>query len=122
LIALRKDDEADAIFQSPQRRSLTLWNSSSKTPFPLGTLRGKNWRRRRSRRIRSDKLISRHFWQGHLEAMSLGKTMGPQLSQITLPLATTAIGRERIAGNAIGTTNLFLHHPRKKRRQDRQSP
>jgi hypothetical protein len=44
LIALRKDDEADAIFQSPQRRSLTLWNSSSKTPFPLGTLRGKNCR------------------------------------------------------------------------------
>src|ERR1700687_3430549 len=47
--------------------------------------------RRRNRRMRGDKLTSTHFKHGHLKAVSFGKTMWPQFSQISRPLETTVI-------------------------------
>ncbi len=46
----------------------------------------------RNLRTLGEKLISRHFWQGHLKAVSFGKTMWPQFLQINRPLGGTAIG------------------------------
>jgi hypothetical protein len=42
-------------------------------------------------RTLGEKLISRHFWQGHLKAVSLGKTMWPQFWQISRALERTVI-------------------------------
>jgi hypothetical protein len=47
--------------------------------------------RRRNRRMRGGKLTSTHFEHGHLKAVSFGKTMWPQFSQISCPLETTVI-------------------------------
>ncbi len=48
--------------------------------------------RRRIRRILGEELISRHFEHGHLKAVSFGKTMWPQFSQINRPLERMVIG------------------------------
>lgn len=46
---------------------------------------------RRNRLTLGEKVISKHFWQGHLNAVSSGKMMWPQFSQICRPLGRTFI-------------------------------
>jgi hypothetical protein len=48
---------------------------------------------RRNRRTSGEKSIATHFRQGHLKALSLGKTIWPQSSQIKRPLERAFMSR-----------------------------